>query len=444
MGKQKMTKAELRKKRKRQRSLLITLMVVLFLCLGALVGLLIWQATSKNTNVASQQDSSSISSQESQSQVETEPVFEEFDIKLMAVGDSLMHMGVVGSGEKSDGTRNYEYFFDNLKDFLAIADMKVINQETIFGGNDKGFSGYPEFNSPTEMGDSIANVGFNIVLHASNHSNDMGLEGLLNCINFWETSHPDVTVLGIHSKKEDLHKIQTMEINGVTFALLNYTYSTNSDYAPSDTSEYLNMLCAYDEEYRLDTDQLNADFIADIKAADQLADFVIVFPHWGLEYHLEETGVQQRMAKEMVEAGADLIIGTHPHVIEPVKWVEADNGNRALCYYSLGNYVSTQKRADTMLEAMAWVTLHVTKDGIAIDEKNTGALPLVNHYTSGPTTIRNIYLLEDYSQDLANQHGITPNTGGEVKLSMDEFNSWSKQCFGDFLLTKSAILNPVK
>lgn len=444
MAEEKKDKAVLRKKRKQQRNLLIALLIILVICLGVLIGLLIWKTvgTSKEKGPTTQVSSNSIQPS-TQSQTETEPEFQEFDIKLMAIGDSLMHMGVVNSGVQEDGSRNYDYFFDGIKDFLKIADMKVINQETIFGGNDKGFSGYPEFNSPTEMGDSIAKAGFNIVLHASNHSNDKGLEGLLNCINYWETKHPDVTVLGIHSKKEDLNKIRTMEINGVTFALLNYTYSTNSDIVPADTSEYLNMLCAYDEEYRLDMDTLNAQVLEDIKAAEQIADFVIVFPHWGLEYHLEETGVQQRMAKEMTEAGADLIIGTHPHVIEPVKWVEADNGNKALCYYSLGNYVSTQKRADTMLEGMAWVTLHVTEEGVSIDEKNTGALPLVNHYTSNPTTIRNIYLLEDYTQELANQHGITPNTNGEVKLSIEEFNKWSQDCFGDFLLTRDKILNPV-
>ena len=246
MAEEKKDKAVLRKKRKQQRNLLIALLIILVICLGVLIGLLIWKTvgTSKEKGPTTQVSSNSIQPS-TQSQTETEPEFQEFDIKLMAIGDSLMHMGVVNSGVQEDGSRNYDYFFDGIKDFLKIADMKVINQETIFGGNDKGFSGYPEFNSPTEMGDSIAKAGFNIVLHASNHSNDKGLEGLLNCINYWETTHPDVTVLGIHSKKEDLNKIRTMEINGVTFALLNYTYSTNSDIVPADTSEYFNMLCAY-------------------------------------------------------------------------------------------------------------------------------------------------------------------------------------------------------
>lgn len=424
--------SEVKVKRHRQMVLLIVLLIVLVICLiGFIVALVI---TGKKTkNPANPGNSVASSMQESQTETEPEPVFEEFDINLMAVGDSLMHMGVIKSGLQDDGTRNYEYMFDGIKEYLEHADIKVINQETIFGGNDKEFSGYPLFNSPTEMGDAIAKVGFNVVLHASNHSNDMHLEGLLNCINFWETNHPDVTVLGIHSKKEDLNKIITMEVNGVTFALLNYTYSTNSDIVPKDTCEYLNMLCPWDENYNLDMDHLNEQVITDIKAADELADYVIVFPHWGEEYTLVERPIQDEMAKLMTEAGADLIIGTHPHVIEPIKWVEADNGNKALCYYSLGNYVSTQVRAETMLEGMAWVSLHVAEDGITINEDKTGALPLVNHYQNG--RIVQIYALEDYNQDLASVHGIN----SKVALKYDDLVKWSKETFGDYELTKADI-----
>lgn len=418
----------------RQKTILIVLFIILAILVIALVGTLIFYFKIGNSTkepLASQVPT------ESQSETETEPPFQEFDINILAVGDSLMHMGVIGSGTQADGTRNYDYFFDGIKEYLEHADIKVINQETIFGGNDLGFSGYPSFNSPTEMGDSIVNAGFNVVLHASNHSNDKRLQGLLNCINFWETNHPDTTVLGIHSKEEDLNKITTMEIKGVTFALLNYTYSTNSNTVPSDTSKYLNMLCAYDENYKLDMSKINPQVIEDIKNAEQLADYVIVFPHWGVEYTFVETAVQQEMAKQMTEAGADLIIGTHPHVIEPVKWIEADNGNKALCYYSLGNFVSTQVRAETMLEGMAWVSLRVKEDGIVVNEDKTGALPLVNHYVSGK--IVGIYPLEDYSQEMASVHGIFSHSGGEVKLNYEDLVTWSKQVFGDFELTKEKI-----
>ena len=104
--------------------------------------------------------------------IETEPVFEEYDIKLMALGDNLLHMGLVNSGKQSDGSYNFDFLFTDIADYLAASDIKIINQETPLAGNSLGFSGYPLFNSPTEVGDAIAKAGFNVVLSATNHSAD--------------------------------------------------------------------------------------------------------------------------------------------------------------------------------------------------------------------------------------------------------------------------------
>ena len=122
------------------------------------------------------------------------------------------------------------------------------------------------------------------------------------------------------------------------------------------------MLCDVDESNgRIDFETLNKQVLLDISEAKTLADIVIVCPHWGTEYSTTPSSTQEKFAMQMTEAGADIIIGTHPHVVQPVKWIEATNGNRALCYYSLGNYVSTQKNGQSMLEGMAWITFHVTK-----------------------------------------------------------------------------------
>jgi len=116
------------------------------------------------------------------------PVFEEREITLMAVGDNLMHMGIVHTGKMQDGTYDYSFLYEGIEDFLEVADIKIINQETILGGNELGFSGFPAFNSPTEVGDAIAKAGFNVVLHASNHTADKGISGLKNCISSKTTS----------------------------------------------------------------------------------------------------------------------------------------------------------------------------------------------------------------------------------------------------------------
>ena len=124
--------------------------------------------------------------------------FPEHDITLMAVGDNLMHLGIVASGKQEDGTYDFSMLFQGISPFLNVADIRIINQETVMGGNSRGFSGFPYFNSPTEVGDAIADAGFNVVLQASNHTADQKLDGLLYCADFWKNKHPEVLVTGIH------------------------------------------------------------------------------------------------------------------------------------------------------------------------------------------------------------------------------------------------------
>lgn len=384
----------------------------------------------------------SLSANVTEDSVSLDPVFEEYDIHLMMVGDNLFHMGVVQTGRQNDGSYDYTCLYEGISDFLDAADISMINQETILGGNELGFSGYPNFNSPTEVGDTLAKVGFDVVLHASNHAADQGGSGLLNCVEFWETEHPEILMVGINGSapeedgtvsvnENDLSDtIPIIEVQGVTFAILNYTYGPNMGSIPSDVFGHLNILCAWNESNRyIDYTKLNPQVLEDIRLADELADIVIVCPHWGTEYTTKPSTYQETFAMQMTEAGADLIIGTHPHVIQPVEWITAENGNRALCYYSLGNYVSTQKQCLCMLEAMAWVTFHVTEDSVEIDMEHTGAIPLVCHYTSDPVRVENIYLLEDYTAEQAAAHGI--RSYGGVVLYLEDLQNWSNEVLSE-------------
>ncbi len=372
----------------------------------------------------------------------TEAVLEaptEYDVTLMAVGDNLIHMGVVHTGKQADGTRNYSFLFDGITDYLEIADIKIINQETILGGNERGFSGYPKFNSPTEISDAIAASGFNVVLHASNHSADQGLDGLIHCAQYW-TKYPDILMVGIHESPENEQDIPILTIEGITFAILNYTYSANTEILSSNLEGHLEILCNYDNTTnRIDFTSLNPKVLSDIQKADELADVVIVCPHWGTEYTSTPSNYQKEFAYQMTEAGADLIVGTHPHVVQPVEWIRTSNGNQALCYYSLGNFVSTQQRGLCMLEGMAWVTFHVDQNGVTVSDKNTGIIPLVCHYTSNPVRIENIYPLEDYTSEQAANHGI--HSYGGVNLTLDDLNTWSNEILGDWILTKEQVLS---
>lgn len=364
--------------------------------------------------------------------------FQEYDIQLLAVGDNLLHMGIVNTGKQSDGSYNYDFLFDNITEYLDLAEIKIINQETILGGNHLGFSGYPTFNSPTEVGDAITKAGFNAVLHSSNHTTDKGMEGLLNCVDYWQNTHPEVLICGI-SDPEAETDIPLLTVDNYTFAILNYTYSPNSVVLKNEYMGYLDMLCNYDTETgAIDFTTLNPNVIEDIQLAKTLADIVIVCPHWGTEYQTTPSRYQKNFAIQMAEAGADLIIGTHPHVPQPVEWLECSDGRRTLCYYSLGNYVSTQKQAICMLEGMAWVSFHVTETDIYISEDNTGVLPLVCHYNSEPVRLENVYPLEEYTEEMALRHGIWQY--GEVPIHLDELQAQSDTIFGEMVLSVADIL----
>ena len=330
---------------------------------------------------------------------ESTSAFQEYDITLMAVGDDLIHMGVVYTGKQNDGSFDFSFLFQGITDFLNKADVKIINQETIMAGNQLGFHGFPHFNSPTEVGDAIANAGFNVVLQATNHS-----------------------------------------IKDVTFDILNYTYGPNYEIVSNKLASRMELLCARNEQTgAMDYTTINPQVLEDIKTAKELADIVVVCPHWGTEYQTSPSSYQQKFARQMTEAGADLIIGAHPHVVQPIEQIQTDNGNSSICYYSLGNYVSTQQNGRSMLEGMAWVTYHVAQDGISLRENKTGVIPLVCHYTSSPVRIQNIYPLEDYTQELASSHGII--SYGGISFSLSDLQQWSTETFGDWVLTKDAVLS---
>jgi len=310
-------------------------------------------------------------------------------VTLLAVGDNLIHIEVVKSGKQGDGTYNFDTLYSNLKDKISSADIAVINQETILGGDDFAYSGYPSFNSPTEIGDAIINAGFDVVLHATNHTMDKGLEAVNNTFDYWD-QNPEITVLGINETFEESEQIPIIEKNGIKLAMLNYTYSLNGYSLPEDKPYLVNML---------DKEKMSED----IKKAESLADFTIVFPHWGTEYEYVASAAQKDLTEFFYEQGVDLVIGTHPHVLEPVEWIETDQGHRMLIYYSLGNFMSYQKEAPRMLGGMASIT--ITKDSKGTYISAAAITPIITHYEPGPTGF-SIYKLADYNNELAVAHGV--------------------------------------
>ncbi|MBR4966183.1 MAG: CapA family protein, partial [Lachnospiraceae bacterium] len=225
-------------------------------------------------------------------------------ISLVMVGDMLMHLKVTQSGLMEDGTYNYDHIFEHVKADISRADIALVNQEIILGGKELGYSGYPMFNTAYELGDAIADAGFDVVLHATNHTMDKGRTGLLNCLNYWEENHPEIAVLGANKTQEEQDEIYVYEQNGIKVAILNFTYGLNGLPMPSDMP--------------FAVDMMTEDFMSEqLEKANNIADFVVVCPHWGIEYQTTESANQHMWCDFFLEHGVDLVIGTHPHVIQP-------------------------------------------------------------------------------------------------------------------------------
>ena len=340
------------------------------------------------------------------------------EITLVMIGDMLMHTSVVASGEQEDGTYNYDHLFVNVADQIASADLAIVNQETIMGGDDLGFSGYPTFNSPTALADAEAAAGFDVILHGTNHALDKGAQAVLNCIDYWELNYPQIAYLGINKSQEAQDEyLYLYEQDGITIAVLNYTYGTNGIATPSDMPYLVNYL---DEE----------QVVSDIRRAQEQADFVIVCPHWGTEYNLGTVSSQEKWTQIFLEEGVDLVIGTHPHVIEPVEWVTDEEGNEMLVYYSLGNFVNGTSSTGSgvtnrMVGGMASVTIGLDEDGeAAILEYE--AIPLVCHIADG--TDFTVYYLEDYTQELAAENRIIAQ---DSEFSLEKCQKLVEQVWGE-------------
>lgn len=320
-------------------------------------------------------------------------------VTLLAVGDNLIHNTLISAGQQADGSLNYDSLYANIKPEIEKFDIAVIDQETILGGSSFEYTGYPVFNSPWEVGEAAIGAGFDIFNCATNHTMDKGWAGIEKEIEFF-SNHKEVVQLGVNANEEGYNKITYYEKNGITFALLNYTYGTNGIPLPEDKPWCVNLM---------DKDKITKD----VTEARKNADCVIVFPHWGTEYSFDVSDYQREYVKLFSDLGVDLVIGCHPHVIEPVEWVTNETtGKKMLVYYSIGNFISHQIDLENLIGGMAQVTIE-KKNG-EIEITSAKFVPIVCHYKRGESGKFefNVYKLSDYSNDLANTHA---QNGGTVE-----------------------------
>lgn len=341
-------------------------------------------------------------------EVVTEEVFKPTSAKLVAVGDNLMHRSCTLSAKNADGTYDFTKHFENMADIFKAADLAVISQDTVLGGIELGVSSTETgiFNTAVELADGMADAGINVVLAANNHIMDEGSAGLNTMMSYFSTKYPDITLLGVNNSREAKDEPVYVETNNIKIAMINYSYGSNQT-ADLDASPYL--LNQYDE-----------DWLSDIlKQAREEADFIIAFPFWGEQNSMDYTQEQERQAQFLADNGVDLIIGSYPHVVEPVKWITAENGDRTLVYYSLGNFQSIQNTVENMLGGQANITISKEEDGTHISDYSLDFV--VTHYEQRESSeyydIVTTYPLADYTSDLAARHGMSVSGNEEFNLA---------------------------
>ena len=310
----------------------------------------------------------------------------ESEVKIIMVGDVLIHSGLYKSAQAENGTYNFDFMFENVRDEIRSADLAIANQETIFVKNRDDYSGYPMFGSPVEVGVAEARAGFDIIAHATNHTIDKGETGIKDTLEFWK-NYPNIAVLGIHgsSNARDLHyKV----VNDIVISLVNYTYGLNGLESRRKGKEYLVDLLS------------DSDINATLHHAQKTSEIVIAILHIGEEYSTKPNKHTQETIDMFIDNGADIVFCAHPHVLQAYEVRTTPNGGVGVVYYSVGNFISAQDEIDRVLGGMAKVVIKKAYNGeISISEHEL--IPLVTHQENGRYTT---YKLDDYSDELANKH----------------------------------------
>lgn len=355
---------------------------------------------------------------------EPEPEIETQTVSFLAAGDAIVHTGIMLEAKKTAADRNegktydFSHLFTRVRDEIASYDIAFINQETLMAGEEYGYSSYPRFNTPRELAAALIDTGFNVVNIANNHMMDMLPEGLASTIAFWQTQ--PVTLIGGYLNTEDYHTPRIIEQNGVTIAFLSYCYGTNGLSMPAG----YDMVIPY-----LDEETIRAQ----TARAAEAADFVVVSVHWGEDSVQAVTADQKFYAQLFADCGVDVVVGHHPHLIQPIEWIDGCDGSRTLCVYSLGNLFSLMADAYNMVGG--FLTLDFVKEGDECRVENVCFMPTVFYYNTGFFG-QKIYKMEDYSEALASSHGV--QTYGAYHLaSWAKLVSYTKQLIAEEFLPDS-------
>lgn len=285
----------------------------------------------------------------------TVPANETKTLRIAFAGDIMCHKWQLrGAYDDKIGKYDFNNSFSEIGKYIEDSDVAIANFETTLAGDKKKYRYYPTFNSPDSFADAVKNMGIDIVTTANNHSLDSGTAGIKRTLDILDKAGLEHT--GTFRTEEESNNVFYKEVNGITFSILNYTYGTNGISLPTSSAFMVNYI---------DKEKIKNDLN---KAKEINPDIIIVYVHFGAEYETFPNDKQRETAMFLKENGADMVIGSHPHVVQPFE-MDKENGKETFIVYSLGNFISSQRTLPRDAGVIAYVNVSKTGDEkIQIDE----------------------------------------------------------------------------
>ena len=401
----------MRRKRRKKRKLKKIVKIILVLIILGIIALVASQILLNNNKNNDKDEKKSTITDKIIDKIKPEKKDTHHELSLIAVGDNLIHSSVYKDANAHANYNGYDFkpMITNIKEIVKNYDLAYYNQETILGGTELGLGDYPTFNSPYEAGDAMIDAGFNLVSLATNHTMDSGAKAVENSCVYWKKQE-NVLTSGSYCSDEERNEIRIKEKNSITYTMLNYSYGTNGmptikDYYvniwPTDIDNINNPKT--DTKYQAYKEQVKKD----IEKVRDKVDVLIVAMHWGVEYTHTPTEYQQDMANFLAENNVNIIIGTHPHVIQPVTWIDD-----TLVIYSLGNFISAQYQNKAPCQNYACTVELMTNLKI---EKDNDKITISN--------VENELIYNYYNQSTWRGFKVIPFSNAEIKTYLPDYKS---------------------
>ena len=332
---------------------------------------------------------------------ENNEIKEDTNIKMAVIGDIMCHNSQYKDAyDSKNNTYDFSYVFSDIKEYISSADIAIGNLETTFAGKERGYSNYPRFNTPEQLATNLKDFGIDVVSTANNHCMDTNYTGLVSTLKYLDEA--GISHTGTNETEEQQNQILVKDVNGVKIAFLSFTYGTNGITIPVDKSFAVNLI---DEDLILRQIKL---------AKEQNPDLICVSMLWGIEYQLKQNQEQEKLKDLLFNNGVDIILGSHPHVLQPMKneTITLDDGSTKDCFviYSLGNFMSGQTKENTRSSVI--LNIDITKSGETGKTKLNKVEYIPIYMYKSPTARVHKYKILDIEKTLSNfESGIDKTIG---------------------------------